>query len=61
MSQSVAAQLLNGLDHSKVASIEEEEDVIKNVGAVTILGKPLRIVVRDAAVYRRMLQRAQIQ
>ena len=37
-SQSVTAQLLNGLDHSKITSIEEEEDIIKNVGAVTILG-----------------------
>ena len=61
MSQSVAAQLLNGLDHSKVTSIEEEEDVIKNVGAVVILGKSCRIVVRVAAVYGRTLQPAQIQ
>ena len=31
--------MLGGIDVSKVDSVEEEEEVVKNVGATSILGK----------------------
>ena len=40
MSQSIVAQLIDKVDASKVGD-EEEEEVIKNVGAIAFLGKRL--------------------